>query len=179
MKWWGWFMKAPLLFDPTGGRILRYQDQRRDQADQASAAKGAAPPPPSPPFPSSIGSTMPAIPSRTKNSSALPTTGRTPPFRPAISTISSRCQAPRRHPQGTGRGPGGTRLTYATIGEAVFKALAAAVPRICQRNQEPALAPIRRKYEQCPPGLSFSTAPLPICGAVGGSSCPTWSNALC
>jgi hypothetical protein len=40
-------------------------------------------------------------------------------------------------------------LTFATIGEAVFKALRLPFLEFANRNEETTLAPIRRKYEQC------------------------------
>ena len=67
MRYWGWFMQAPLLFDPTGG--VFYDARRmRARSSRASAARDAAPRPPLRPFRSSTACRTADIPRVTKNS---------------------------------------------------------------------------------------------------------------
>lgn len=146
-KWWGWFMKAPLLFDPTGGVFF---DTKTNEGTKLTKLGSEG---------RSTSTTITAFSILNRLNDA----GYHPRDQKLLSFTDNRQDAALQaghfndfvqvvrlragiH-KALQRAPGGT-LTFATIGEAVHKALGLPFLEFANVNQEPALAPIRRKYEQ-------------------------------
>jgi len=148
LKWWGWFMKAPLLFDPAGGV---FYDTKTNEGTKLSKLGSEG---------RSTSTTITAFSilkqlsddgfkqedqkllSFTDNrQDAALQAGH---FNDFIQVVRLRAGI-RKALEGA---PNGS-LTYATIGEAVFKALELPFLDFSYRKDETTLGPIRRKYEQC------------------------------
>ena len=145
--WWGWFMKAPLLFDPTAGVFF---DTKTNEGTKLTklGSEGRS---------TSTTITTFSILNRLndagypiKDQKLLSFTDNRQDaalqaghFNDFVQVVRLRAGIHKALEQATG----GT-LTFATIGEAVFKALRLPFLEFANMNQEPALAPIRRKYEQ-------------------------------
>lgn len=147
MKWWGWFMKAPLLFDPTAGVFF---DTKTNEGTKLTklGSEGRS---------TSTTITAFSILNRlndagysVKDQKLLSFTDNRQDaalqaghFNDFVQVIRLRAGIHKALEQT----PGGS-LTFATIGESVFKSLRLPFLEFANVNQEPALAPIRRKYEQ-------------------------------
>lgn len=148
LKWWGWFMKAPLLFDPTGGV---FYDTKTNEGTKLTKLGSEG---------RSTSTTITAFSilnqlddagfkpedqkllSFTDNrQDAALQAGHFNDFVQVVRLRAGICKALKQAPSGY--------LTYAAIGEAVFKALGLPFLDYANRNEEPALAPVKRKYEQC------------------------------
>lgn len=145
--WWGWFMKAPLLFDPTAGvffdtktsegtKLTKLGSEGRSTSSTITAF--------------SILNRLSDAGYKVKDQKLLSFTDNRQDaalqaghFNDFVQVV--RLRAGIRKALDENSHP----LTFATIGEAVFKALGLPFLEYANRNEEAALATIRRKYEQC------------------------------
>jgi hypothetical protein len=148
MKWWGWFMKAPLLFDPTGGV---FYDTKTNEGTKLTKLGSEG---------RSTSTTITAF----SILNQLNDSGFEQRDQKLLSSTDNRQDAAlqARHfndfvqvvrlragiRKALAMAPSGT-LSYATIGEAVLKALGLPFLDFANRNEDTSLAPIRRKYEHC------------------------------
>jgi superfamily II DNA/RNA helicase len=146
-KWWGWFMKAPLLFDPTAGvffdtktgegtKLTKLGSEGRSTSTTITAF--------------SILNRLSDAGYSVKDQKLLSFTDNRQDaalqaghFNDFVQVVRLRAGIHKAVEQAADN-----KLTFATIGEAVFKALRLPFLEFANVNQEPALAPIRRKYEQ-------------------------------
>lgn len=145
--WWGWFMQAPLLFDPTAGVFF---DTKTSEGTKLTKLGSEG---------RSTSTTITAFSILNQLSDA----GYKPKDQKLLSFTDNRQDAALQAGHFNDfvqvvRLRAGIRkaltesdapLTFATIGEAVFKALRLPFLEYANRNEETTLAPIRRKYEQC------------------------------
>lgn len=145
-SFWGWFMKAPLLFDPTAGvffdtktsegtKLTKLGSEGRSTSTTITAF--------------SILNQLNDSGYRPKDQKLLSFTdnrqdaalqaGHFNDFVQVVRLRAGICKA---------LSEAGGDLTFATLGEAVFKALRLPFLEYANRNEETTLAPIRRKYEQ-------------------------------
>ncbi|MGH9849547.1 MAG: DEAD/DEAH box helicase [Blastocatellia bacterium] len=148
LKWWGWFMKAPLLFDPTGGV---FYDTKTNEGTKLTKLGSEG---------RSTSTTITAFSilnrlddagfkqddqkllSFTDNrQDAALQAGHFNDFVQVVRLRAGICKA-------LGQAPAGY-LTYATLGEAVFKALGLSFLDFASMNDEPKFAAVRRDFEQC------------------------------
>jgi len=145
--WWGWFMKAPLLFDPTTGiffdtktnegtKLTKLGSEGRSTSTTITAfsvisqlAQGGYHP-----------RDQKLLSFTDNRQDAALQAGHFNDFIQVVQLRSAIHKALVDAP--------GNMLTYAGIGAAVFNALRLPFLIFANRNEEPALAPIRRKYEQ-------------------------------
>lgn len=145
--WWGWFMKAPLLFDPTGGV---FYDTKTNEGTKLTKLGSEG---------RSTSTTITAF----SILNQLADSGYLQKDQKLLSFTDNRQDAALQaghfndfvqvvrlragiH-KALSESPTGT-LTYATIGEAVRQALSLPLLEFANRNEDTPLAPIRRKYEQ-------------------------------
>ncbi|HRH79604.1 MAG TPA: DEAD/DEAH box helicase [Thiobacillaceae bacterium] len=148
MKWWGWFMKAPLLFDPTGGV---FYDTKTNEGTKLTKLGSEG---------RSTSTTITAF----SILNRLDDAGYRPQDQKLLSFTDNRQDAALQAGHFNDfvqvvRLRAGIRkalelaehnaLTYANIGEAVRNALNLPFLDFANKNEEPALAPVRRGYEQC------------------------------
>jgi superfamily II DNA/RNA helicase len=147
-KWWGWFMKAPLLFDPTAGvffdtktsegtKLTKLGSEGRSTSTTITAF--------------SILNQLSDAGFKQEDQKLLSFTDnrqdaalQSGHFNDFVQVVRLRAgirKALEQVPNGS--------LTYTTIGEAVFKALGLPFVWFATTNEEPALATVRRNYEQC------------------------------
>jgi len=148
MRWWGWFMKAPLLFDPTGGV---FYDTKTNEGTKLTKLGSEG---------RSTSTTITAFSilnqlndagfvqkdqkllSFTDNrQDAALQAGHFNDFVQVVRLRAGIHKALSQSPSGS--------LNYATIGEAVRNALGLPFLDFANRNEDTTLSPIRRKYEQC------------------------------
>lgn len=148
LQWWGWFMKAPLLFDPTGGVFF---DTKTNEGTKLTKLGSEG---------RSTSTTITAFSilnqledagfkredqkllSFTDNrQDAALQAGHFNDFVQVVRLRAGIRKALEQSPSGS--------LTYATIGEAVFKALGLPFLDFANTKDEPTLSPVRRNYEQC------------------------------
>ncbi|MBL6955873.1 MAG: DEAD/DEAH box helicase [Chlorobium phaeobacteroides] len=146
-KWWGWFMKAPLLFDPTSGGFF---DTRTNEGTKLTklGSEGRSTSTTITAF--SILNRLSDAGYRIKDQKLLSFTDNRQDaalqaghFNDFVQVIRLRAgihKALQESPVGM--------FTFATLGEAVFKALGLPFLEFANRSEESSLAPIRRKYEQ-------------------------------
>lgn len=145
--WWGWFMKAPLLFDPTAGvffdtktsegtKLMKLGSEGRSTSTTITAF--------------SILNQLNDAGYKSKDQKLLSFTDNRQDaalqaghFNDFVQVVRLRAGIRKALTESGGA------LTFATIGEAVFKALRLPFLEFANRNEESVLAPIRRKYEQC------------------------------
>ena len=146
MKHWGWFMQAPLLFDPTGG--VFYDTKTNEGAKLTRLGNEGR----------STSTTITAFSilnrlwdgehslrdqkllSFTDNrQDAALQAGHFNDFAQVVRLRAGIYQALEAAPNGI--------LDYATLGEAIFKSLALPFRDYGNRDTEPELAPVKRKYE--------------------------------
>ena len=148
LQWWGWFMKAPLLFDPTGGvfydtktnegtKLTRLGSEGRSTSTTITAF--------------SILNRLDDAGFKTEDQKLLSFTdnrqdaalqaGHFNDFVQVVRLRAGICKALQQAPSG--------RLTYATIGAAVFDALGLSFLDFANTNQEPKFAAVRREFEEC------------------------------
>jgi hypothetical protein len=147
MKWWGWFMQAPLLFDPTAGVFF---DTKTSESTKLTklGSEGRSTSTTITAF--SILNRLNDAGYHVKDQKLLSFTdnrqdaalqaGHFNDFVQVVRLRAGIYKALEKAPNGM--------LTFATIGEAVFTALGLPFLEFANMNQEPPLAPIRRKYEQ-------------------------------
>ncbi|RTY33709.1 DEAD/DEAH box helicase [Chlorobium phaeovibrioides] len=146
-KWWGWFMKAPLLFDPTSGGFF---DTRTNEGTKLTKLGSEG---------RSTSTTITAFSIlnrlndegyRIKDQKLLSFTDNRQDaalqaghFNDFVQVVRLRAGIYKALQQAPNKA-----LTFANIGEAVFKALELPFLEFATMNQETILAPVRRKYEQ-------------------------------
>lgn len=147
LKWWGWFMKAPLLFDPTGGVFF---DTKTNEGTKLTklGSEGRS---------TSTTITAFSILNRLNDADYHPAdqkllsftdnrqdaalqAGHFNDFVQVVRLRAGIHKALKEAP--------GNALTYATLGEAVFLALGLQFMEFANRAEEPPLANVRRLYEQ-------------------------------
>ncbi len=147
LKWSGWFMKAPLLFDPTSGQF--FDTKTNENTKLAKLGSEGR----------STSTTITAV----SILNQLADSGFKPEDQKVLSFTDNRQDAAlqaghfndfvqvvrlrtgiRKALDNSSVG-----LNYATIGEAVFKALSLPFTEYANKNEAPQLATIRRKYEEC------------------------------
>ncbi len=148
MKWWGWFMKAALLFDPTGG--VFYETKTNEGTKLTKLGSEGR----------STSTTITAFSilnrlddagferrdqkllSFTDNrQDAALQAGHFNDFVQVVRLRAGIHKALEQTPAGY--------LTYATIGEAVYKALGLSFLDFASMSDEPKFASVRRDFEQC------------------------------
>ncbi|MFI3138358.1 MAG: DEAD/DEAH box helicase [Methylococcaceae bacterium] len=148
LKWWGWFMKAPLLFDPTGGV---FYDTKTNEGTKLTklGSEGRSTSTTITTF--SILSQLKEAGYREEDQKLLSFTdnrqdaalqaGHFNDFVQVVRLRASIYKALLDAP--------GNRLTYATLGEAIFNALGLPFSEFANRNDEPSFVNVKRKYEEC------------------------------
>ncbi len=148
MKWWGWFMKAPLLFDPTGGV---FYDTKTNEGTKLTklGSEGRSTSTTITAF--SILNQLNDAGFEQKDQKLLSFTDNRQDAALQAGHFNDFVQVVRLRAgihKALSSAPAGT-LTYATIGEAVRNALGLPFLDFANRNEDTTLAPIRRKYEHC------------------------------
>lgn len=148
MKWWGWFMKAPLLFDPTSGV---FYDTKTNEGTKLTKLGSEG---------RSTSTTITAFSMLNRLSDA----GYRQEDQKLLSFTDNRQDAALQAGHFNDfvqvvRLRAGIRkalelapnqtLTFATLGEAIFKALAVPFTEFGNRNEEPQFASVREDYERC------------------------------
>jgi len=148
MKWWGWFMKAPLLFDPTGGVFYDFKTNEGTKLTKLGS-EGRSTSTTITAF--SILNQLDDSGFEQKDQKLLSFTDNRQDaalqaghFNDFVQVVRLRAGIHKALTQA----PTGT-LTFATIGQAVRSALGLPFLDFANRNEDTSLAPIRRKYEQC------------------------------
>ncbi len=148
MKWWGWFMKAPLLFDPTGGV---FYDTKTNEGTKLTklGSEGRSTSTTITAF--SILNQLDHAGYRQEDQKLLSFTdnrqdaalqaGHFNDFVQVVQLRAGIYKALANSPTQT--------LTYTNLGESVFQALGLPFLEFADRNEEPSLPHVRRNYEQC------------------------------
>jgi len=147
LKWWGWFMKAPLLFDPTGGVFF---DTKTNEGTKLTklGSEGRSTSTTITAF--SILNRLNDAGYRAEDQKLLSFTDNRQDAALQAGHFNDFVQVVRLRAgihKALTVAPGNT-LTYATLGEAVFQALGLPFLEFANRNEEPPLANVRRLYEQ-------------------------------
>jgi hypothetical protein len=157
LRLWGWFMPAPLLFDPTGGVVF---DPNTNEGTKLTklGSEGRS---------TSTTITAFSILNRLHDAGCPPKdqkvlsftdnvqdaalqAGHFNDFAQVVQLRSAIFRALKAAPNHT--------LTYSTIGEAVFKSLNLSFLDFANRDSEPVLAPVRRDYENALQAFLFYRA---------------------
>jgi superfamily II DNA/RNA helicase len=147
-EWEGWFMKAPLLFDPTGGV---FYDTKTNEGTKLTklGSEGRSTSTTITAF--SILNRLDDAGFKQEDQKLLSFTDNRQDaalqaghFNDFVQVIRLRAGIYKALTLGPTEG-----LNYATIGEAIRKALGLPFLDFANRKEEPELAPVRRKYEQC------------------------------
>ncbi|MCW5886722.1 MAG: DEAD/DEAH box helicase [Anaerolineales bacterium] len=148
LKWWGWFMKEKLLFDPTAGI---FYDTKTNEGTKLTKLGSEG---------RSTSTTITAFSMLNRLSDA----GYRQEDQKLLSFTDNRQDAALQAGHFNDfvqvvRLRAGIRkalelapnqaLTYATLGEAIFKALAVPFTEFGNRNEEPQFASVREDYERC------------------------------
>lgn len=148
LKWEGWFMKAPLLFDPTGGV---FYDTKTNEGTKLTklGSEGRSTSTTITAF--SILNQLDDAGFKPEDQKLLSFTDNRQDaalqaghFNDFVQVVRLRAGIYKALTQATSGS-----LTYATIGEAVRVALGLPFLDFANRKEEPVLAPVRRNYEQC------------------------------
>ena len=147
MEYWGWFMRAPLLFDPTGGVFF---DVKTNEGTKLTRLGNEG---------RSTSTTITAF----SILNRLRDSGHSPRDQKLLSFTDNRQDAALQAGhfndfvqvvrlragirQALETAPGGL-LDYATLGEAIFNSLSLPFRDYGNRDAEPELAPVKRKYEE-------------------------------
>ncbi len=148
LKWWGWFMKAPLLFDPTAGV---FYDTKTNEGTKLTKLGSEG---------RSTSTTIAAFSilnqlkdagykdqdqkllSFTDNrQDAALQAGHFNDFVQVVRLRSSIYKALTDAP--------GNQITYATLGESIFNALGLPFTEYANRQEEPSFPNVKRQYEEC------------------------------
>jgi superfamily II DNA or RNA helicase len=147
-KWWGWFMRAPLLFDPTSGT---FYDTKTNEGTKLTklGSEGRSTSTTITTF--SILNQLADAGFKTEDQKLLSFTdnrqdaalqaGHFNDFVQVILLRAAIRKAVEASPTKT--------LNFSTLGEAVFKALRLPFTEFANRNDEPSLPAVRRSYEEC------------------------------
>jgi len=148
LKWWGWFMKAPLLFDPTSGV---FYDTKTNEGTKLTKLGSEG---------RSTSTTITAFSMLNRLSDA----GYRQEDQKLLSFTDNRQDAALQAGHFNDfvqvvRLRAGIRkalelapdqtLTYATLGEAIFKAIGVPFKEFGNRNEEPQFTSVRDDYERC------------------------------
>jgi len=148
LKWWGWFMKADLLFDPTGGVFF---DTKTNEGTKLTKLGSEG---------RSTSTTITAF----SILNQLNDAGYPPRDQKLLSFTDNRQDAAlqaghfndfvqvvrlRAAIHKALQEAASNTLTYSSIGESVFKALSLPFLDFANRNEDTPLANVRRSYEQC------------------------------
>ena len=148
MKWWGWFMKAPLLFDPTAGV---FYDTKTNEGTKLTklGSEGRSTSTTITAF--SILNRLNDAGYRQEDQKLLSFTDNRQDaalqaghFNDFVQVVRLRAgirKALEVTPDQT--------LNFATLGEAIFKALAVPFTEFGNRNEEPQFSSVRDNYERC------------------------------
>ena len=148
LKWWGWFMKAPLLFDPTAGI---FYDTKTNEGTKLTKLGSEG---------RSTSTTITAFAMlnrlndagyRQEDQKLLSFTDNRQDAALQAGHFNDFVQVVRLRAgirKALELAPNQT-LTYATLGEAIFKALAVPFTEFGNRNEEPQFASVRDDYERC------------------------------
>lgn len=148
LKWWGWFMKAPLLFDPTAGV---FYDTKTNEGTKLTklGSEGRSTSTTITTF--SMLNRLSDAGYRQEDQKLLSFTDNRQDaalqaghFNDFVQVVRLRAgirKALELAPDQT--------LTFATLGEAIFKALAVPFTEYGNRNEEPQFASVREDYERC------------------------------
>ncbi len=148
MKWWGWFMKAPLLFDPTGGV---FYDTKTNEGTKLTklGSEGRSTSTTITAF--SILNRLDDAGYQRKDQKLLSFTDNRQDaalqaghFNDFVQVVRLRAVIRKALEQA----PAGY-LNYATIGEAVFNALGLSFLDFANMSEESGFAGVRRSFEQC------------------------------
>jgi hypothetical protein len=148
LKWWGWFMKAPLLFDPTSGTFF---DTKTNESTKLTklGSEGRSTSTTITAF--SILSRLAEAGFSTADQKLLSFTDNRQDAALQAGHFNDFVQVVRLRTgirKALDGAPSGT-LNFATLGEAIFRALGLPFTEYANKNEEPPMAAIRRKYEEC------------------------------
>ena len=147
MRYWGWFMRAPLLFDPTGGV---FYDAKTNEGTKLTRLGNEG---------RSTSTTITAF----SILNRLRDGGHSPRDQKLLSFTDNRQDAAlqaghfndfvqvvrlRAGIRQALEAAAGGMLDYATLGEAIFNSLSLPFRDYGNRDAEPELAPVKRKYEE-------------------------------
>jgi superfamily II DNA/RNA helicase len=147
-KWWGWFMKAPLLFDPTGGT---FYDTKTNEGTKLTklGSEGRSTSTTITAF--SILNRLADAGFKAEDQKLLSFTDNRQDaalqaghFNDFVQVVRLRAGIRKALEQA----PAGY-LNYTTLGEAIFKALGLPFLDFANRKEIPPLTAVRRNYEQC------------------------------
>jgi superfamily II DNA or RNA helicase len=148
LKWWGWFMKSPLLFDPTGGV---FYDTKTNEGTKLTklGSEGRSTSTTITAF--SILNQLDDAGYRQQDQKLLSFTDNRQDaalqaghFNDFVQVVRLRAGIRKALELASGN-----RLNFANIGEAVRLALNLPFMDFANKNEEPTLAPVKRTYEQC------------------------------
>lgn len=148
LKWWGWFMKAPLLFDPTSGvfydtktnegtKLTRLGSEGRSTSTTITAF--------------AILNQLDYAGYRQEDQKLLSFTDNRQDAALQAGHFNDFIQVAQLRAgiyKAIAQSPAGA-LTYASIGEAIFHALNLPFLEFANRNEEAVLPHVRRSYEHC------------------------------
>lgn len=147
-KWWGWFMKAPLLFDPTSGTFYDFKTNEGTKLTKLGS-EGRSTSTTITAF--SILNQLADAGFSAQNQKLLSFTDNRQDaalqaghFNDFVQVILLRA-AIRKAVDGS---PTKT-LTFSSLGDAVYRALKLPFTDFANRNDEPSLPAVRRQYEEC------------------------------
>lgn len=147
-KWWGWFMKAPLLFDPTGGVFF---DTKTNEGTKLTKLGSEG---------RSTSTTITAF----SILNQLGDAGYSPKNQKLLSFTDNRQDAALQSGHFNDfvqvvrlragiykalANSSANSFNYASLGEVVFNALGLPFLEYANRGDEPTLANVRRNYDQC------------------------------
>lgn len=148
MKWWGWFMKAPLPFDPTGGVFF---DTKTGEGTKLAKLGSEGRSTSTTIIAFSILNHLNNAGYHRKDQKLLSFTDNRQDAALQAGHFNDFVQVVRLRAgiyKALENAPGNA-LTYASIGEAVFKALGLSFQEFANFSGEPQFVNVRRKYEQC------------------------------
>lgn len=147
-KWWGWFMKSPLLFDPTSGTFYDFKTNEGTKLTKLGS-EGR-----------STSTTITAF----SILNQLANAGYPDGDQKLLSFTDNRQDAALQAGhfndfvqvillraairKAVGNSPSKS-LTFSSLGEAVFRSLNLPFTEFANRNDEPSLPVVRRQYEEC------------------------------
>ncbi len=148
LKWWGWFMKAPLLFDPSAGVFFDTKTNEGTKLTKlGSEGRGTS----TTIMAFSILNQLHESGYHAKDQKLLSFTDNRQDaalqaghFNDFVQIVQLRAGIHKALLQALGN-----TLDYTTLGEAVFKGLDLPFLDFANRNEEPALVTVRRDYEAC------------------------------
>jgi hypothetical protein len=146
MRWWGWFMQAPLLFDPTAGV---FYDAKTNEMTKLTklGSEGRSTSTTINTF--SILNRLADTGFEVEDQKLLSFTDNRQDAALQAGHFNDFVQVVRLRAGISQALKQSGALSYVDIGEAVFNALGLPFLDFANRNEEPSLAPVKRKYETC------------------------------